>query len=944
MIQSETSSFCEGVSVFKLDFIQHLNANKMYRIFFLLLVLFSSFCLTAQVTTEPAFPIANQNVKIIFDATQGSAGLKDYTGDIYAHTGVITDKSTSPSDWKYVIANWSTNLEKAKLTRKSANIYELEITPDITSFYGVPTSDKIEKMAFVFRNADGSKTGKASGDKDIFVDVSEGGLELEITSPSNNRIVTISDTLSISANSSLESSLKLFLNDSLLSEITGTSISSEYTFTESGNYWIIAEATTDATVRDSVSVTVMPAIIEAPLPEAYKKGINYPDDNSAALVLWAPLKEFVYVIGDFNNWQISNDYLMKKDGDYFWIDISNLEKGTEYAFQYLIDGNIKIADPYTEKILDPWNDKYISEASYSNLKTYPESKTEGIVSVLQPGQDEYNWEVNDFESPAKEKMVIYEMLIRDYTAEHTYTSIIEKLDYLEDLRINVLELMPVNEFEGNNSWGYNPSFYFAPDKYYGPKNELKKLIDECHKRGIAVVIDMVLNHSYGQSPFVQMYMDNWTITEENPWYNEESPNPVYSWGYDFDHEAAATKELVDSVNSFWINEYKVDGFRFDFTKGFTNTAGDGSAYDMPRIALLKRMSDEIWKRNPDALVILEHLTGNSEETALANYGMMLWGNMNNDYGETAMGYGASVAWGIYSNRGWNDPNLVTYMESHDEERQIYRCVNFGNSNGNYNTKELTTALDRVELNSVFFLPLPGPKMIWQFGELGYDYSINTCEDGTINDNCRTAPKPIVWDYIQETDRTDLFHVMAKLNKLKQSYEEFSPDVTEYSLAGDTKWYTLSKGNNHVIGLGNFDVQQKNIEITFPETGKYYEFFTHDSIEINTTSQSFTFEAGEYRLYSTQKFDDPDVTTDVETISAKENNILIYPNPATSSLQLFSLIPIDKVEIYSLTGKLMLVDTKSENEKQLNINPLVSGIYLVRTIQGDTVSAQKILVK
>ena len=639
---------------------------------------------SAQVTTEPAFPIASQNVKIIFDATQGSAGLKDYTGDIYAHTGVITDKSTSPSDWKYVIANWSTNLEKAKLIRKSANIYELEITPDITSFYDVPISDKIEKMAFVFRNADGSKTGKASGDKDIFINVSEGGLELKITSPSNNRIVTISDAVSISAKSSIDASLNLFLNDSLLGETTGTSISSEYIFTESGQYWIIAEATNETTVRDSISVTVMPAIIEEPLPEAYKKGINYTSDQSAALVLWAPEKKFVYVLGNFNNWQLSEDYQMKKDGDYFWLDIPNLEKGKEYAFQYLIDGNLKIADPYTEKILDPWNDSYINETTYPNLKTYPSGKTEGIVSVLQPGQEKYQWTVNDFTSPEKEKTVIYEMLIRDFTEQHSYAAVIEKLDYLEDLRINVLELMPVNEFEGNSSWGYNPSFYFAPDKYYGPKNELKRLIDECHKRGIAVVIDMVLNHSYGQSPFVQMYWDasNNRPAANNPWYNQQSnfQNPDAQWGYDFNHESVYTRELIDSINSFWMNEYKVDGFRFDFTKGFSNTVYGpsdwGSAYDAARIANLKRMADEIWKRKPDAFVIFEHLADNYEEKELAAYDILLWGNMNYNYNEASMGFNqngqSDLKGAIYSERDWSKPNLVTYMESHDEERLMYK--------------------------------------------------------------------------------------------------------------------------------------------------------------------------------------------------------------------------------------------------------------------------------
>ena len=194
-----------------------------------------------------------------------------------------------------------------------------------------------------------------------------------------------------------------------------------------------------------------------------------------------------------------------------------------------------------------------------------------------------------------------------------------------------LNLMPVNEFEGNESWGYNPSFYFAADKYYGPKNDLKRFIDECHKRDIAVILDIVLNHSYGRSSFVRLYSsgDFGPPTEENPWYNVISPNPVFSWGYDFNHESEQTKQLVDRINKYWLEEYKFDGFRFDFTKGFTNTPGDGGSFDQSRINILKRMADNIWEVDSSAYVILEHFAPNSEEQVLSDYGMMIWGNLNN---------------------------------------------------------------------------------------------------------------------------------------------------------------------------------------------------------------------------------------------------------------------------------------------------------------------------
>ncbi len=733
----------------------------------------------------------------------------------------------------------------------------------------------------------------------------------------------------------------------MIAQESGLTISTNHLFNQSGKNWVIAEATSDTdSDRDSILVIVSDGIVTSPKPAEYRKGINYPTNNSAALVLWAPLKDSVYVIGDFNNWTPTREFKMEKDNNYFWLDIPNLEAGKEYAFQYWIDRKIKIADPYTEKILDPWNDQYISASTYPNLKQYPTGKTTGIVSVLQPGQVPFNWEVSNFQTPDKKKLVIYELLVRDFMTEHSFKAVREKLDYLADLRINALELMPVNEFEGNISWGYNPAFYFAPDKYYGPKEELKKLIDECHKRGIAVVLDMVLNHSYGQSPFVQMYMNNWTILPENPWYNVSSPNPVFNWGYDFNHEADVVKELVDSINSFWINKYKVDGFRFDFTKGFTNTPGDGWAYDSSRVQILERMSDQIWARKSDALVIMEHLSDNTEETVLANHGILLWGNMNNNYAETAMGYGEDLSWGIYSNRGWNEPNLVSYMESHDEERLMYKCEQYGNSSGSYDTKLLPTALDRIKLDALFFLPLPGPKMIWQFGELGYDYSINTCENGTINDACRTNPKPVRWDYLDNSDRTSLFQVMAKLNELKQKYDEFSPTAAQYYLKDTTKWYTLTNNNNHVLAVGNFDVQSNNQNVTFPKTGKWYEFFTHDSIEVQLLLfKILRSHPGEYRLYSTRRFNDPKVITDNRADIRQIGEISVYPNPVTSEINILSDKEINDIRLFSSTGILMK-EVKKVNTTQVkfNVADMTPGVYLLQIVEGKRVKNQKIVIQ
>ena len=127
------------------------------------------------ITTDPALPIAGDGVNIHYDATGGTAGLEGYTGDVYAHTGVLTDKSSGGADWKYVKTDWGVNNSATKLTRLSANLYSLDIGPSIREYYGVPETETITHMAFVFRSSDSSLEGKDEGESDIFVEVFQQG-------------------------------------------------------------------------------------------------------------------------------------------------------------------------------------------------------------------------------------------------------------------------------------------------------------------------------------------------------------------------------------------------------------------------------------------------------------------------------------------------------------------------------------------------------------------------------------------------------------------------------------------------------------------------------------------------------------------------------------------------------------------------------------------------
>ncbi|MFC2109950.1 alpha-amylase family glycosyl hydrolase [Bacteroidota bacterium] len=854
----------------------------MKNCFLLLLIAILPNTILSQVSTAPTIPTVTNEIIVTFDAT--GTGLADYTGDVYAHTGI----TVNGEKWQNVLAGWSENIDKAKLTRdsKNSNLYTYKITPNLHTFYAVETTSTITEVSFVFRSSDGSLKNGA----DIFIPIYAPGLNIAITNPETNSVFDLNQTITITAEATLAADLEIFIdNISLKTETNATVINSIYTFNMTGNHIIKAIANDGSETKTTEhTVYVKTATQSQTIPSGLKNGVNINNDNSVTFVLLAPHKNDVFLIGDFNNWKLDSNYQMKKDGEQFWITLPSLNINTEYAYQYVIDYNIRVADPYSEKILDPNNDQYITDLTYPNLKKYPTDLTEGNASSFIINETPYTWSITNFDKPNQEELVIYEMLIRDFTKLGSYNEALTHLDYLQNLGVNAIELMPVNEFEGNDSWGYNPSFYMALDKAYGTKNDFKKFVDECHKRGIAVLTDVVFNHSFNQSPLLQMYWNSSTNkpASDNPWYNVNHnlvDNTDAHWGSDFNHTSQYTKTFFKNVLSYWMNEYKIDGFRFDFTKGFSNTIYSGSGnwastYDSQRISILKEYSDHVWQNNPTdkPYVIFEHLSDNSEETELANYGILLWGNLNHSYNENTMGYGDNIDWISYKKRGWNSPNVVGYMESHDEERIMYKNLEYGKVTDTYSVKDLNTALYRQATAGIFLLTIPGPKMIWQFGELGYEISIN--------ENGRTGKKPIHWDYLENPNRKHIYDTWSIINQLKKKYPVFN--TTDFSLnVGDlTKSILLKNTDMDVVIVGNFDVSSKGINAIFSKTGIWYEFFTGEEKQINSTSENISLSAGEYRLYTTKKISDPrgGTANDDSDNDGVNDSIDLCPNTPTGN--------------------------------------------------------------
>jgi len=925
----------------------------MKKIAFLFILFISSIGFSQVTITPNPFDIT-ASITISLDANSSATdcnGLNNPT-KVYMHSGVGTDTNAFDTS---VVGNWGLDDGVGEMTLNSSNnLWEITFVPK--TYYNLTDlqATSVTAMGIVFRNATGSQELKDNGCKDFIFNV--GSFQITLNSPSTTTTVLNSgESLSINASASLTASFVLKANGLTVNQNSGLTYT--YSTIVAQNTIFLLEATNNGETKSTTfQAVVKPTVTEAAVPSGMKDGINLnqSDTTKATLVFYAPEKEFVHLIGNFNNWEINDTYLLKKDSsnDRFWIELTGLTAQTDYMYQYIIDAELRVADPYSTVILSEYNDQYINATTYPNLPSYPSGKTNHAVTLLRTGDTAYTWQTTNFQKPAKTDLVIYEILIRDFDVLHSYDAVKDRLDYLQGLGINAIEFMPVMEFDGNESWGYNPSFHMALDKYYGNTTAFKQFIDECHRRGMAVIIDVAFNHASGQNPYYRMYnTDNGGYDGQA---NADSPffNPIarhsYSVFNDFNHSKQATQDYVKRVSQYWIDEYKIDGFRWDLTKGFTQncTGSDActNAYQQDRVTILKEYADYQWDIDPDFYVIFEHLGTNNEETQWVNYrlgegkGIMVWGNHNNNYNQATMGFNnnSDFSWISYKNRGWSVPANVSYMESHDEERLMYKNIQFGNSNGSYNVKTSTTALDRMELAGAFYFTVPGPKMIWQFGELGYDISINQ--------NDRTGNKPIKWEYFDDQNRKDIYNTWAKLISLKLNYNIFeTSDFTlDVSNANGLKKIHLTNASaaniQNVVIIGNFGVTTQSISPFFQQTGTWYNLLEDNTtITVTNTTASISLAPGEFKVYANKP-----ATLSNEDITLEKNSIQLYPNPTSNSFSLSK--EIQEVHVFDITGKQVKKFTKNVIRKNSYfIIDLNKGIYFVRIKENSNKTSVKKLI-
>jgi len=898
--------------------------------------------------SSPVFPQDTGTVAITVDCSKGNQGLYNYanTSDVYVHIGVITNLSANSSDWRYAPFTWGTANPAAQAVYLGNNKYRYTISR-IRSFFGVPAGETILAVAILFRNGSGSQAQRNNDGSDMFVTVyPSGSLAAKFVQPPYQPHYTptpepitlsVGDTLPVSFLANKTAALTLRFNGAAAGSVSaGDTLQTTLHITTPGSQQIIATANDGvSSVADTLSFFVGGAVNIASLPAGAQEGINYlPGDTSVLLVLYAPLKHKVVVVGDFNNWTQGTAYQMNEtpDSSYYWLQLNGLTPGREYAYQYVIDDTLQLADYNTQKVLDKNVDPGISSTVYPGLKPFPAGAAGSLASVFQPGQTAYNWQVTNFQRPDKKNLMIYELWLADYTSTGSWQALIDTLSYLKHLGVNAIEIEPFTNFEGAVSWGYNPNFYFAPDKVYGTADDVRKFVDACHAQGMAVIMDMVMNHSFGSSPMVQMYWNSalGVPAANSPWFNQY-PTHGYNVGYQFDHESPATIAFTRRVIDYWLTKYHIDGYRWDLAKGFTQTRTCDAVgnncdiaawghYDAGRVATWDTIYNQMQAASPGSYCILEMFADNSEQQVEANYGMLLWGeDLNTNYNQATMGYNTPSPGGatwdltgsVYTSLGgWNQPGLVVYQESHDEERLQYNNEQYGNSSGSYSVKDTATGLARDAMAAAFWAMAPGPKMLTEFSELGYDYSINWCPNGTVDASgtCRTDAKPIRWDYLRDSARRKLHDVYASLLALRGAYPLLANGSTSYSLTGNVKYLSVVSSGLSAVVVGNFDVVSASGSVAFPSAGTWYDYLSPQKVQATGSQQQITLAPGEYHVYLNKDLNPADTAVnDTSTTSspAAGLSVAVCPNPVVSwGTTIRYSLPVAGdalLEIYSLRG-------------------------------------------
>lgn len=523
--------------------------------------------------------------------------------------------------------------------------------------------------------------------------------------------------------------------------------------------------------------------------------------------LFAPYNEGAALIGSFSDWE---PIPMEKDADGYFRTTVDLADGV-YQYKFRVQSRSWFFEP------NQWvdvNDPYTTDIDNS---------TQNCVARIKDGQrivDTYVWQHDDKPLPSDHELVIYEMHVGDFSGGEDdsyvrgqYKHVVEKLDYLCELGINAIELMPVKEYPGDHSWGYNPRYFFASESSYGSTEGLKHLIDECHARGIRVFMDGIYNHSEAESPLTQI--------DHDYWYHHEPRDPENNWGPEFNYEhydenleTYPARKFIGDVVRFWIQEYHIDGIRYDAARQIANydfmhwvvqeakqTAGAKPFYNIAEhipettdITGVDGPMDGCWHESFYHCV-REHICGETFDLE----------RLKDAIDAKRQGFLGAT-------------NVVNYLTNHDHDRLMVELAN----------REIfdEAAFKRLKLGAALLMTAMGVPMLWMGAEFG-EYKPKTPD-----------PAKIEWSLLGNDLNRGLFDYYRGLITLRKSnpalYTEnvnFFYEDPEARVLAYIRW---NEEGARVVVVANFsDSFLADYAIPgFPENGTWHEWTGDYDVEVH----------------------------------------------------------------------------------------------------------------
>jgi 1,4-alpha-glucan branching enzyme len=314
-----------------------------------------------------------------------------------------------------------------------------------------------------------------------------------------------------------------------------------------------------------------------------------PHGAGVAFRLWAPHAERVSVIGSFNEWNGDQHPLRSEEHGYWYADVAEAQVGNEYKFLLTTDkGELCRIDPYAREV----------------------TGSVGNAIVHDPG---FDWEGDDFKLAPWNEIVIYELHVGTFNNQENdnqpgqFASLDARLGHLKKLGVNAIQIMPVGEFAGERSWGYNPAHIFSVEISYGGPLAFKRFVRRAHQQGIAVILDVVYNH-LGPSDLDLWQFDGWSENSRGGIYFYNDERAITPWGEtrpDYGREEVRHYLLDNAM--MWLEEYHVDGIRFDCTQ-FIRTIDGSPDQDLPEgWSLLQWINSQISQKYPGRITIAEDL-------------------------------------------------------------------------------------------------------------------------------------------------------------------------------------------------------------------------------------------------------------------------------------------------------------------------------------------------